>query len=208
MEKTILDGLTVVDAPLPYGVNGVYVNERDLTEQIDELWAARQTFNGAIRSQKSQMRSMDATLAEMLYTMKAVLSKPGRSGGWSEFLRDRRIASAVADRLVARYQRKLGQENSPRGAIQEPTEGEVQKIFAAAWVRLQKRLTTQESAYWFICNLALESGARHELREGGIFAFDSPSEALEETSTVAVVAAVPITTEAVAGAGNINEVIL
>ena len=59
---TKLSDLTVVDAPLPYAVNGTFVDERYLTEEIEQLWIARQTYNGAIQSQKSEMRSLDKTL--------------------------------------------------------------------------------------------------------------------------------------------------
>lgn len=190
---TTPSGLAVVDSPLPYTVNGVFVDERYLTEEIDQLWVARQTYNGAIQSQKSEVRSLDTRLAKMLYTMKAVLSRPGRSGGWSEFLRDRKIPRASADRLVAGYQSTLGDENCLAEAIHGPTEEDAQKLFSAVWPRLHKKLTTSESVYWFICNLALVAGARHELRNGGIFVFDSPSETPEESSSAA---AAPVPAEA------------
>jgi hypothetical protein len=195
MENTIPAGLTVVESPLPHAVNGVYVNEQYLTEQIDELWLAHQTYNGAIRSQKSEMRSLDATLSEMLYTMKAVLSRPGRSGGWSEFLRERRIPRASADRLVARYQRKLGEENCLTEAIAEPTEEDVQRFFSVVWPRLHKKLTTCESVYWFIANLVAASGAGHEFRDGGILVLNSPSETADGSSTAGAAAA-PVPAEA------------
>jgi hypothetical protein len=112
----------------------------------------------------------------MLYTVKAVLSRPGRSGGWSEFLRERRIPRASADRLVARYQRKLGEENCLTEAIAEPTEEDVQRFFSVVWPRLHKKLTTCESVYWFIANLVAASGAGHEFRDGGILVLNSSQE--------------------------------
>lgn len=120
-------------------------------------------------------------MSGMLYTMKIVLSRPRRCGGWGEFLRDRKIPRVSADQLVARFQRNLGKENCLSKAITEPTKEDVQKIFSAIWPRLRKTLTSAESVYQFIHNLAAESGARHELRDDGILVFDSPYETTEGT---------------------------
>jgi len=200
MEDTMPTGITVVESPLPHAVDGVYVNEQYLTEQIDELWLAHQTYNSAIRSQKSQVRSVDATLSEMLFTMKAVLARPGRCGGWSEFLRERRIPRASADRLVARYQRSLGEENCLTVAITEPTEEDVQRFFSVVWPRLHKKLTTGESVYWFITDLVVASGAGHEFRDGGILVLNSSQETAEGTPPTTPLGA--DFSAAVAGASN------
>lgn len=59
MSKTP-SGITFVDSPLPFAINGELVDERDLTQQIDELWLGRQTYRGAIRNEQSHLRSLDA----------------------------------------------------------------------------------------------------------------------------------------------------
>ena len=184
MEDTMPTGITVVDSPLPYAACGEFVNEQDLTEQIDQLWLEHQTCNSAIRSQKSHARSVDSTLGGMLYTMKAVLSRPGRSGGWSEFLRERRIPRASADRLVARYQRSLGEDNCLTEAINEPTEESVRRFFTVVWPRLHKKLTTRESVYWFITDLVAASDVDHEFRDGGILVRNSSQETAGGTPTI------------------------
>src|SRR5664279_3408750 len=102
-EQTEIPGFTRVDVPLPYAMDGGLVNEAYLTEEIDNLWQCRESYKRAINSERDEMRAKDATLAEMLYTMKAVLSKPGRNGGWSGWLKQRSIPRATADRLVTRF---------------------------------------------------------------------------------------------------------
>ena len=180
MGTTILEGLTVVDSPQPVAISGDLEDERHLTEEIDRLWEARQSYDGSIRSQRTAMRSLDKTLAEMLYAMKTVLSKPGRSGGWSEFLRDRKFPRATADRWINRYQQTLGDDNCLNEAVTEPTEEDVQKVFTRVWPKLRCKLPTTKSVYWFVSNLAAASGIGHEFRDGGIFMLETLSENAEE----------------------------
>jgi hypothetical protein len=84
MEDTTPSGYTVVDSPLPYAVNGELVDERYLTEQIDELWVARQTYHGAIQRQKSEMRSLDSTLAEISFNFRRTKGELGM--GFKDFV--------------------------------------------------------------------------------------------------------------------------
>jgi hypothetical protein len=204
MEDTMPTGITVVDSPLPYAACGEFVNEQDLTEQINKLWLAHQTYNSTIRREKSQARSVDATLGGMLYTMKAVLSRPGRSGGWSEFLRERRISRASADRLVARYQRSLGEDNCLAEAITEPTEESVRRFFTVVWPRLHKKLTPPESVYWFIADLVAASGVDHEFRDGGIFVLNLSHETAGEATAIRPLGLDSSALAAIAGAGDVQ----
>ena len=102
MDITTPSGYTVVDTPLPYAILDTYVDEKYLSEEIDSLWANRQSYSRAIHAQKAEMRGFEKTLGEMLFTMKSILSKPGRGGGWSAWLKQRTIPipRASADRIV------------------------------------------------------------------------------------------------------------
>lgn len=204
MEDTMPTGITVVDSPLPYAACGEFVNEQDLTEQIDELWLAHQTYNSTIRREKSEARSVDVTLGEMLYTMKAVLSRPGRNGGWSEFLRERRIPRASGDRLVARYQRQLSEENCLSVKFTEPTEEGVRRYFSVVWPRLHKKLTTAESVYWFITDLVAASGFDHEFRDGGMLVLNSSQETAGEATAIRPLGLDSSALAAIAGGGNVQ----
>jgi hypothetical protein len=118
--------------------------------------------------------------------MKVLLAKPGRNGKWSEFLRENKIPRTSGDRLVAAYERSLNTAvNCTEGAIQSPTQDEVRKLCSAAWSRASRRLTTPESVFWFLCDLALVSGVRHEVCEDGILVFQPPRKPGEEPSGAA-----------------------
>jgi hypothetical protein len=56
-------------------------NERFLTEHIVDLWETRQCYQNAIRGEKAGIRSIDRSLGQMLYLLKPILARPGRSGG-------------------------------------------------------------------------------------------------------------------------------
>ena len=66
------------------------------------------------------------------------------------------------------------------------TQDAVRKLCAGLWARCNKKLTSYELTYQFLCELAVESGARMEAREGGIFVFSSPLETAPESSAAAV----------------------
>jgi hypothetical protein len=147
--------MAAAESPLQHAVGGVYVDERSLADEIGGLWLARQTYNAAIRSEKPHVRSLEAELAEMLYTMKALLSQAGRNGDWSEFLRERGIPPASAERLVAGFQRKLGKDDCFGHANAEPTVNRSE--------------------------LAGAAGAGHEFHDGGNLVLSSPRKVTDGT---------------------------
>jgi hypothetical protein len=172
MEEETLDGFTVVDSPLPYAANGRYVSEEYLTEQIDSLWANRQAYSSAIKAQQTEMRGFEKTMGEMLFTMKVILSRPGRGGGWSSWLKQRGIPRASADRMVQRYATGLPtHDQSPHESISEPTDELILKLFTRLWPRIQKTLTTNASIFRFLGCIATASGIAHDWREDGLFIF-------------------------------------
>jgi len=64
--------------------------------------------------------------------MKSLLVKPGRNGGWSSWLADKKVARSSADRLVNRFAKSIAPK-LPQGAVseQEPTEADIGKLFGA-----------------------------------------------------------------------------
>jgi len=156
MEERTQNGMAAAEPPLQHAVRGVCVGKRSLADEIGGLWLARQTYNAAIRSEKSHVRSLEAELAEMFYTMKAVLSQAGRNGEWSEFLRQRGIPPASVERLVAGFQRKLGKVDDCFGhANAEPTVNRSE--------------------------LAGAAGAGHEFHEGGNLVLSLPRKVTDGT---------------------------
>lgn len=75
----------------------------------------------------------------------------GCDGQWSGFLREHHIPRTTADRQVARHQRSLDPDaNRLSEAVSEPTEYEIQKLFASVWPKLQRTLRSRESLAVFI----------------------------------------------------------
>ena len=107
-------------------------NEAFLTDQIETLWRIRQCHANAIKTDLKGMRSVDKTLGHLLFQMKSLLVKPGRNGGWSSWLADKKVARSSADRLVNRFAKSIAPK-LPQGAVseQEPTEADIGKLFGA-----------------------------------------------------------------------------
>jgi hypothetical protein len=90
-------------------------------------------------------------LGEHLSELKEMLSKPGRGGQWSSFLKEKGIPRATADRLVQRHEQLINPTaNCVSEPISEPTIEEVQKLFASVWPKLGRTLRTKQSLDLFI----------------------------------------------------------
>ena len=143
-----------------------------LTAQITYLWTVRECHATAISKDRKGMRSVDASLGQMLYSMKSLLARPGRGGNWSPWLKERGIARATADRLALRFARSRNLiEKSAHEQI-EPTESEIGKLFTAIWQRCEPKLPTAHSRYEFIRCWIVRSGLGCQYRPDGVLVFD------------------------------------
>jgi hypothetical protein len=61
---------------------------------------------------------------------------------------------------------------SPREALQEPTEFDICKLFAAVWQRCEKTLTTPRSRYDFLRCYLFRSGLQYDFSERGILLYE------------------------------------
>jgi hypothetical protein len=126
-------------------------NERALGDEIANLWSANVSAKNAARATSEELRALRAKLGEQLSEMKQILAKPGRGGQWSSFLTERGIPRATADRLVGRHERSLHpDENCVTEDVSEPTEGEIQNLFAAVWPKLRRTLRSRQSVDLFV----------------------------------------------------------
>jgi hypothetical protein len=126
-------------------------SQNELAEAITSLWSAHLNAKNTARVTKEELRSIRTKMGEQLHEMKKMLASPGRDGQWSGFLRMHKIPRATADRLVARHQRSLHPDsNLLTEPITEPTEEEVQKIFASVWPKLRRSLPSRQSLLLFI----------------------------------------------------------
>ena len=144
-------------------------DEAALTDQIVHLWQEHSDCKTSIRHQTQDLRALRTELGKRLAEMKEVLAKPGRSGQWSSWLKERKIPRATADRIVTNYERSLNPDgNRLIESISEPTEAEIQKLFAKMFPKLRRVLRTPQSVYRFIDLLSLSIDGTRRLTEEGI----------------------------------------
>jgi hypothetical protein len=125
--------------------------QTEIGEAITNLWSAHLNAKNTARVTNQELRTIRAKLGEQLSEMKLILSKPGRDGQWSGFLRERNIPRATADRLVERHLRSLNpDENCATEELSEPTEEEIKKLFAAVWPKLRRTLRSRQSVDLFV----------------------------------------------------------
>jgi hypothetical protein len=162
--------------------------ETQLTRQISTLWIEHTQLSADRKATARDLRQIRAILAERLYEMKSLLSRPGRGGEWRGWLRERAIPRSTADRLVSRHAETLGSGNEgnvPSGAISEPGDANAETLAETVWLRFGKLLATDESVIQFIEGIAELAGVGHEQRAEGLVIFKPAPEAAEELPATA-----------------------
>ncbi len=156
-------------------------NEGFVENEIDQLWLVHQCCTTAVQTEQTRQRSVGNSLGQLLHRMKAILASPGRMGKWSKWLREHRIPRASADRWVQRYSEifHLSSE-SPNESIQpEPTEIQINALFASVWPRMEKTLTTPRSRFDFLRCFLFRSGLTYRWQDDGITIFEPGREPQE-----------------------------
>jgi len=157
--------------------------ETQLAKEISTLWTQHVRLSSNRKTTAKELRLVRAHLAERLAAMKAILSRPGRGGQWRGWLKQQNIPRSTADRLVSRHAETLGadhEENVPTGAISDSPKESAEKLAKAAWPRIKKVLTTDESVFQFLASIAEVSGVPHERREEGLMVFNPVPKAADE----------------------------
>jgi hypothetical protein len=158
--------------------------ETQLVLEISDLWANHSRLSQTHKTTAVEIRQIRASLAERLFAMKAILSRPGRGGQWKPWLLERGIPRSTADRLVARHAEALGVENGndPSEAISEPPMDTAEKLAKNVWRRFGKLLTTDESILQFIGGIVTASRVAHEWRDEGLVIFNPVLKAADEVA--------------------------
>src|ERR1035438_10212816 len=144
--------------------------ETQLAQEISTLWMENTRLSADRKATAKDLRQIRASLAERLYEMKSLLSRPGRGGQWRGWLRGRAIPRSTADRLVSRHAETLGSGNEgnvPSGATSEEVEANAEKLARNVWSRFGKVLTTEDSVIDFIGRIAELAGFGQEQRAEG-----------------------------------------
>lgn len=153
--------------------------EARLEAEISTLWTDHTLLSQSHKKTAVEIRHLRARLAERLFEMKKILSRPGRGGEWRGWLRERGIPRSTADRLVARHGESLGVHdgNAPSESIPEPAEASPEKVAKSVWRSVQRVLTTDDAVVAFITYIAELSGIACEQRQEGLFIFDAVGQA-------------------------------
>jgi hypothetical protein len=180
--------------------------EIQLTQEISELWSVHTRLAANHKTTAKELRQLRAKLAERLYAVKNLLSRPGRGGEWRGWLRERRIPRSTADRLVSRHAETLTGDNGnvPTGAISNSPEDSAEKLAKSVWQRFGKLLTTDESVILFIDRIAELSGVGHERREGGLMIFSPVHKVADGVTGTDAAAEIPCPTPQPAESGEAN----
>src|ERR1017187_31865 len=114
--------------------------ETQLAQEISSLWMENTRLNSDRRTTAMELRQIRAILAERLYDMKTLLSRPGRGGQWRSWLKERGINRSTADRLCDRHAETLGIKDgdAPSEAISNSTDYSAEKVAKDVWQRFGK----------------------------------------------------------------------
>ena len=82
-------------------------DETYLEYEILQHWQIRCRYLKYEEEVKDKMRVVNRALGELFFHFKKLISKRGKNGQWSAWLRRNRINRATADRLSVRYMESL-----------------------------------------------------------------------------------------------------
>ena len=81
--------------------------EEKLTAEIGKLWGEHKGNKATVRRTRAENKALRQQLAAMLHTIKAILVRSGRGGGWAPYLRAQSLPLTTADRLVLQHEATL-----------------------------------------------------------------------------------------------------
>jgi hypothetical protein len=172
--------------PDPVQPNDVVI-EAQLTQQISALWIEHTRLSADRKTTAKDLRQVRVILAERLFALKSILSRPGRGGQWRSWLREKGINRSTADRLVARHAETLcnHEEDAPNEAISNSLDDSAEKLARVVWARFRKLLVSDEVVIDFIDSIAELAGLGHEQRAEGLLIFKPSLTAAEELPATA-----------------------
>ena len=129
--------------------------ESRLSEEIVGLWTQHLELSGTRRATAKELRLIRNRLAERLYQIKVLLARPGRSGQWRSWLKQRGIVRSTADRLCQRYTESLGIEGEIASPAAIKDGGDTfEQLVQSLLPRLKRTLPDTLSVFRFIAAVA------------------------------------------------------
>jgi hypothetical protein len=127
-----------------------------LVGEIQQLWSSHSLRAREMRKTRAEMKDYRNKLAERLSQYKDLLAHTGRSGKWTEFLRQGNIPRATADRYVKKWE--LSKSPKPEKRLTEafpaPSKEEIAQMVKKLTPKLERVLTTPDSIALFMADLA------------------------------------------------------
>jgi hypothetical protein len=141
-------------------------NEQFLAGEIVLQWASREHIRRLMIEQQKDLDKVDGILGGLLLERKLQISKLGRNGGWSPWLKQNKIPRSTADRLVLEHAEYFDlQDELPHRDLAEPLEGNVCQAAFRTQERFEKTLRSAKSRMAFIKVLADLFGFDVELED-------------------------------------------
>lgn len=141
--------------------------EDQLNLEIIDLWSENVRLNENKKFTAKELRQIRTHLAEKLFEMKSLLSRPGRNGEWRGWLRERKIPRSTADRLVTRHAETVSKSNEGNVLTEAINDGEdtVEKLVHSLLPRLKRNLPDTQSVFQFIASVGDAFGLTSEIAE-------------------------------------------
>ena len=156
-------------------------NDGYLSGEILAQWHHRKSFQREMAGLQAEVSRIDGVLSGLLYDQKKRLSRQGRSGCWSRWLKQSRIPRATADRLCMEHVEFFGlQHELPRRERPEPLEGNVSQAACRVSDRHEQMLKSPRSRIMFLSCLADRFGLGVDFNEDGSVRLSTPPPVSEE----------------------------
>lgn len=141
------------DCPTPAPINTEV--EAKLTSEIVKLWGEQRNGKATVRRTRAELKALRSALAEKLHTMKTILARTGRGGGWASYLRSKNLPLTTSDRYVAEHKATLAprEEKLPTEELPTPTVDEIRQLAHKILPKVSRLLITQELVYEFVHEL-------------------------------------------------------
>jgi len=145
------------------------VTDENLGDEISLRWSQREYHRHIIDLQRAEILKVDAVLGEMLYRLKKKLSRVGRGGEWSAWLREHNIVRNSADRMILDFAEFFGLgDELPHRIAAEPRQNQICQAAYRISDRLEGMLQTPHARMDFLRCLADLFELSVDLEDGSV----------------------------------------
>jgi len=130
--------------------------ESKLIKDAAAIWAKYRDAQSATKLGRVALKEAQTKLGETLSQLKSELSRVGRHGQWSAFLRKERLPRTTADRLIRNHTKSSQPAaNCTNGAISDPSDEKVDEYVRKRIDKFNAFVDTPRSAFRFVEGVAI-----------------------------------------------------